>query len=246
MLTQIQQCKMDRVIWMIWFQGLDHHSFDEIHRVCLDQWINLNKKSDWSIRILTDNNIDQFEPEYNDILTTCKHKRNLQSKSDLLRLMILKRYGGVYVDFGVYPFLAADQFIDKIDNGSDLFMLKWPARQCSVWGDRDVSSSFIWSKKPNNYVITEWLKAYKNSFLNLNPWKYYTVHHVLTELYDNDKQLKKMMDAILPVDGETIGSTRERWSDYKPGGFMYKRGKQKHPAVEPPWGPPDSIKKLWE
>lgn len=237
---------MDKVIWMVWFQGLEHHSFDEIKRVCLDQWVNLNKKSDWTIQILTDSNVDQFEPEYNNILATCKHKRSAQSRSDLLRLLLIKRYGGVYVDFGIYPFLSAEQFTDKIDNGSDLFMFKFTTRQYSELGDRDVSPGFLWSKKPDNYVITEWLNAFKDNFLNLNPWKYYTIQHVLTELYDNDKQVKHMIDSILPIDAETIGSTREKWRDYKPGGFMYKRGKQKHPAVEPPWGPPDDIKKLWE
>ena len=236
---------MDKIIWMIWFQGLEHRSFDQIHRVCYDQWKLLNKESDWKIQVLTNDNIDQFEPEYNKILSTCKHERNIQSKSDLLRLLLLKKYGGVYVDFGVYPFLSANKFIEKIDNGSDLFMFKWPVRQHCDWGSRDVSSSFIWSKKPDNYVITEWLNAYKNSFLNLNVWKYYTVHHVLTELYDNDEQVKQMMDNILPVDAETVASARKSWDDYKPGGFMYKRGKAGNPAVKKPWGPPDTIKKLW-
>lgn len=237
---------MDKIIWMIWYQGLDHHSFDEIHRVCLNEWKRLNVNSDWKIVVLTNNNISKYAPEYFDIISKCKYNRNLQSQSDLLRLLLLKKHGGVYVDCGVYPFLSAEQFVDKIDNGSDIFMFKWTERQYNdTWGDRDISSSFIWSKHQNNQVIDLWLERYMQVFLNLDPWRYYTVHHVLTELYDTESAVKHTLDNMVQVDGETIGSTRESWYDYKPGGFMYKRGKIKHPAVKPPWEPPLQIRKLW-
>ena len=87
----------DRIIWQYWAQGYDN--VPPVVRECLDS-VEQHAKGYCLIR-LTDENLD----EYLEIPEFVKAKRQLYSKahfSDLLRLMLLKTYGGLWLDATVF------------------------------------------------------------------------------------------------------------------------------------------------
>lgn len=99
----------DRIIWQYWAQG--YEQVPEVVRTCLDsvdRWAG-----DYKIIRLSDANL----AEYIAIPTFVQQKRKVFSVahfSDLLRLMLLKAYGGVWLDATVFlsgpiPALYADQ-----------------------------------------------------------------------------------------------------------------------------------------
>ena len=83
----------DRIIWQYWAQGYDN--VPPVVRQCLDSVEQ--RASDYTIVRLTDNNLS----EYLDLPEFVKEKRGSYSRahfSDLLRLMLLKVYGGIWMD----------------------------------------------------------------------------------------------------------------------------------------------------
>ncbi|MBR5660185.1 MAG: capsular biosynthesis protein [Bacteroidales bacterium] len=88
-----RQFNTDRIIWQYWAQGYD--DVPDIVKKCLesvDKWSNNS-----TIIRLTDNNLS----DYLEIPEFVQTKRSVFSRaffSDLLRLMLLKTYGGVWLD----------------------------------------------------------------------------------------------------------------------------------------------------
>lgn len=108
-----KQFSTDRIIWQYWAQGYDN--VPPIVRQCLD---SVEKYAgDYTLVRLTDDNLS----EYLDLPEFVQSKRSLYSRaffSDLLRLMLLSVYGGVWLDAtimmtGSIPeeYLASDFFV---------------------------------------------------------------------------------------------------------------------------------------
>ena len=92
-----KQFDTDKIIWQYWAQGYD--DVPEVVKKCLDsvdRWSN-----DSTVIRLTDDNLS----DYLDVPEFVQTKRSVFSRaffSDLLRLMLLKTYGGVWLDATVY------------------------------------------------------------------------------------------------------------------------------------------------
>ena len=83
----------DRIIWQYWAQGFDN--VPAVVRQCLDSVDTYAK--DYVIVRLTDDNLAEFI----DLPVFVQQKRNVFSRaffSDLLRLLLLKTYGGIWMD----------------------------------------------------------------------------------------------------------------------------------------------------
>ena len=91
--TQKKVINTDKIIWQYWAQGFDN--VPEVVRKCLDS-VDLYA-ADYQIVRLTDANLS----DYLDLPEFVQQKRcsiSLAHFSDLLRLMLLKTYGGVWMD----------------------------------------------------------------------------------------------------------------------------------------------------
>lgn len=83
----------DKIIWQYWAQGYDN--VPTIVRECLESVDTYAK--DYMIVRLTDDNLS----EYLDLPSFVRQKRSIFSRaffSDLLRLILLKTYGGIWMD----------------------------------------------------------------------------------------------------------------------------------------------------
>lgn len=92
-----KQFDSDRIIWQYWAQGYD--SVPDVVRRCLD---SVEKYADgYTLVRLSDENLSN----YLDLPQFVQEKRSVYSRaffSDLLRLMLLKTYGGVWLDATVF------------------------------------------------------------------------------------------------------------------------------------------------
>tara|TARA_B110000211_G_C14089961_1_gene558495 strand:- start:5476 stop:6306 length:831 start_codon:yes stop_codon:yes gene_type:complete len=128
---------MNKIIWSYWHQGLD--GAPAVVKPCINQWVNLNP--DWELRFIDqDSMYDFIEPLGIDKETLAKIP--LAVSSDLFKLQLLIKYGGVWVDATTFPIVPLDDWLtDKM--GAGYFFFYKPGR------DRLISTWFIASEKNN-------------------------------------------------------------------------------------------------
>jgi hypothetical protein len=128
---------MNKIIWTYWHQGFE--DAPQVVKPCVEQWKYLNP--DWEVRFIDqDNMYDFIDPP--DINKETLDQIPLAVSSDLFKLQLLIKYGGVWVDATTFPIVPLDEWlIDKMDAG--YFFFYKPGR------DRLISSWFIASEKNN-------------------------------------------------------------------------------------------------
>ena len=174
-------------IWLCWFQGEQDSSLSSRDKACIDRWREVAGSHE--VIVLDKNKIDQILPEYQDIINTCKYKRSLQHKADLLRLLLLEKFGGIWSDTSVYPLGSADDIIQQTTQTSDIFFYSFSQKRISESkGDRLIANWFIIAKEPNNYAIQALTSEYKKRFLTAKKWRYFEMHQAYCDLVDNDSK----------------------------------------------------------
>lgn len=215
---------------MYWSQGADDPNMPDLNKRCVSKWKELN--SDWEINILDEGSIKDYIPKYFDILGEAKHKRNLVAKSELIRLLLLEKYGGVWSDASVYPMEPLSTFVPKILNETGFFAYRFMKRIHR----REIASWFLMTSKPSHSLINHWAREFTNDFLNCgekwntgktgeevkDPSNYFEVHAALTRLYDNYEEIRKTIDGMVQISEHIPHSRLAEWQ--KPiDSYMYKR-----------------------
>jgi hypothetical protein len=209
-------------IWMCWFQGLKNSKIPPLNKKCIDKWIELNNR-DWNINILSSSNIKDYIPEFFDILS-CK-TISFTKQSDLLRALLLDRYGGVWVDASVYPVLPLSNFIDIILNDTKFFAYRFLSRSIDPKkGNRDISSWFLVCDQIKHYLISRWKDSFVEKISKDECKKYYCFHETLTELFDEDSNIKNIINNMVQIDQRIPHSAMRDWHAKKES-FVYKRPK---------------------
>ena len=102
----------------------------------IKSWINNHKN--WEVKIWTEENLklSYINNHINDI-----HKKRYNQKSDIIRLELLYRYGGVYVDTDI---LSIKNISNLLDN-CDVFFIQ---EKLDL-----ISNSIIGSTRKNNVIL---------------------------------------------------------------------------------------------
>lgn len=97
-----------KIIWKYWGQGWDNKNLPDIVKVC--QLSVEKNKGEYEVIYLDDNNIKEYL-DYPEFINKKRENPNFKYAffSDILRLMLLKCYGGIWAD-------ATFLFTDKIPN----------------------------------------------------------------------------------------------------------------------------------
>ena len=159
-------------IWLCWFQGEQDSSLSSRDKACIARWREVAGPHE--VIVLDKNKIEQLLPEYLEIVNACTHERSLQHKADLLRLLLLEKYGGIWADTSVYPLENANEIIQQTTTDTDIFFYSFSQKRISESkGDRLIANWFIIAKKSNNYVIRALTSEYKTRFLTAKKWRYF-------------------------------------------------------------------------
>jgi hypothetical protein len=140
---------LPKIIWFMWLQGLDKAPL-VVHK-CYDSWVKHNPG--WQVIFLDAGNIaDHIDLKQGDITK--------QAYSDVLRVNLLAKYGGIWADATCYCNKSLDEWLPAY-MGAGFFAFNRPGP------DRMISSWFF-AADQNNYMIN----AYKdrvNAYWNENP-----------------------------------------------------------------------------
>jgi hypothetical protein len=162
---------MDRIIWMLWFQGFDKAPV--LVRHCMESW--KRHHPEWTCIVLDDSNLK----DYIDVESTMalNHKRiTKQAKANLVRLELLHRYGGVWADATCYCMKPLDEWLPSIE-ASGFFAFRNPGP------DRLLSNWFLAAEK-GSYIIAK-LKEVSE--------KYWTRHSFTGMQYPMIKMIRRRL-----------------------------------------------------
>lgn len=119
-----------RRIWILWYQGVAEAPL--VVRKCIASWQRQNPA--WEVVVLDAGNLAEFVEL--SVPETILARLSLAHRSDLVRLALLSRYGGVWADATTYCRQPLDSWIDD-HCVSGLFLFHKPGR------DRLIANWFI-------------------------------------------------------------------------------------------------------
>ena len=104
--------------------------------------------------------------------------------SDVIRLLLLKRYGGIWLDATV---LIKEKF--EVSRGS-FFAFTRPKDPLllSVW--------YLWVQEPDNYLVSKWLDSLLNYWSRESLLRdYFLLHYLFEANYHQDRKFRKIWNA---------------------------------------------------
>ena len=146
--------KIPRKIWILWYQGLSEAPL--IVKKCINSWKNENPN--WDVIVLDKDNLNDY---IDDALSPEKmDKLSFTKRSDLFRLQLLAKFGGVWADATTLCMKSLDDWIDEYAE-SGFFAFSTPGK------DRILSSWFIAGSK-DCQIIIKWDKYFISYFRHNN------------------------------------------------------------------------------
>lgn len=119
---------MPRIIWFLWFQGLDNAPY--VVRKCYESWVARNPT--WRVVNLDASmlsSVSQVDYSAGNIAALSQ-----QHKADLLRLDLIANHGGIWVDATCFCMQPLDDWLpQKMESGFFAFDRPGPDRVLSNW-----------------------------------------------------------------------------------------------------------------
>lgn len=176
---------MVKNIFICWFQGFDNAP--EIVQQCLRSWTYYNSTT-WNIIKLDNSNLGQYIQLDKFIDPQKQSEISINHLSDIIRIMILNRYGGVWVDATTFCNTSLDQWLEPLIQ-SGFFAFERPNNEILI------ASWFMYSE-PGNYITSEWERLTLEAFNQNTQHPYLIIHYLFNYLYNNDKKFKEIFDTI--------------------------------------------------
>jgi len=136
-----------KIIWTYW----DKDEIPEFIKICLNNWKKLCP--DYQINMLHKNNVDKYINIPNKFNNLPPYRQ-----SDVARLLLLQKYGGVWIDASVILFVSPDKFISK--NNITLFLTPGSNNKNIVY------ENWFISAPKNNEIINLWIIEVLNAISN--------------------------------------------------------------------------------
>jgi len=152
---------LPKKIWFLWLQGLDDAPL--VVRKCYESWIKHNL--DWELMLLDEQSIGEYIPELPAGITK-------QALSDILRINLLAKHGGVWVDATCFCMKPLDEWLyDNMQSGFFAFDRPGPDRMLSSWFIACNKYNYI-ATTYQNMVNLYWQENPDLTFIENSGWKF--------------------------------------------------------------------------
>lgn len=167
---------LPKILWLYWHDGIANAS--PVIQSAVQSWLTLNPG--WDVRILDDSSLDRYVTVHEP-----SAPRRIQWRADLIRLLLLQRYGGVWADASSFCIKPLDHWLPFLmQSGIFVFPDTYPARLMSNW--------FI-AAAPENPLIVAWSEAMQAEYYSNKPIRdYYWVMHLFEFLVLRHSELRKI------------------------------------------------------
>ena len=152
--TKKRKCMVPKVIYGFWESDRPNKIIDE----CIQTWYKHNPN--WKIILLNNSNVNEYAPE--SLSIPCN---SIQQFTDFVRLEILSKYGGVWLDVSIYMNTSLDNILKNYTQ-YELIGFKNPIRR-------------------DTYVMENWFIASTKTCVFIQKWKedFFKLRHVSIEEY---------------------------------------------------------------
>jgi Capsular polysaccharide synthesis protein len=209
---------LPKKIWFLWLQGLE--SAPLLVRKCYESWVMHN--TGWEVIVLNEGNINNYMPPVQKGTTS-------QALSDILRVNLLAKHGGVWVDATCFCMKPLDEWLfHNLSSGFFAFDRPGPDRMLSSWFMAAEKYNYIastycnkvnlfWAENPGMQYIenSKWKKLNKQlqrmkrqiwfSKLTTRILKvhtYFWFHYLFEQIYLHDDNFKEMWDATPKISAD--------------------------------------------
>jgi hypothetical protein len=180
-----------KIVWSLWLQGWD--SAPDLVRACTASWSRLNPE--WEVRRLTRAHVDRL------FSNTAQNAHLLKPDippvvlSDVVRMELLVRYGGVWTDATTYCLAPLDKWLGPaVASGFFAFDRPGPDRMLSNWFLAAVVSS---------QVIARWhdlTQAYWTGRTERDA--YFWHHYLFAKAYETDDEVRRIWDSTPKISAD--------------------------------------------
>jgi hypothetical protein len=174
----------NKLIYIYWGQGFENAP--PLVNFCLSSWKKNNP--DWQLIELNNENIGQYI-DLNALPKNAFDLKNvdLTAFSDVLRISLLKKTGGLWVDATTFCTKPLNEWFPKYRT-QGFFAFSNPGP------DRLISSWFLFANK-NNYLIEQMYQEVMNYWsVNKINTEYFWLHYLFNKLYRSNEKFKSKWD----------------------------------------------------
>lgn len=212
---------------MYWNGG--YESMSELSKMCVKSWKVYN--SDWEFRLVDDSSVSEYFdlkswmkntlPNDKPLLDGCK-------KSEVLRINLINKYGGVYADADVFCCKPLDEWIHNMNPLGNFVALELLYDKLMTGNERQVESWFLASKQ-NSYISEKYCSEVDNYWKTRNKTKtYFWFHYLFSKMYKSDECVRRHYDSCKKLSAWKCSSLRDcKWDRTpfykKPGPNVYER-----------------------
>jgi len=169
---------LPKKIWMLWFQGWDNAP--QLVKYVKKSWLLHNPT--WEIIFLDNNNLTNY--------VKCKmpHNAKLAARSDIIRLYLMKHYGGVWVDASLVCSSPIETWIYDAIHPANYFMYTATINGPASW---------FMVFKPHHYVSTKWYNATIEFWKkNKDGYEYFWMDQLYKNLCNTDPSFFNMWKSV--------------------------------------------------
>ena len=179
-----RESPIPRTIWSLWLQGWGEAP--DVVKACRRTWEGLNPS--WSFQPLNRTSLSDVLPERTMRIIEETPSLPPEALSDIVRIALLERYGGVWVDGTTYCLRPLDTWLDGA-TAAGFFAFAKPGP------DRMVSSWFL-AATPGNVLVQQWAKRTRRYWAGRQERDhYFWFHHLFGAGYEGDAQWRAVWNA---------------------------------------------------
>jgi Capsular polysaccharide synthesis protein/Polysaccharide pyruvyl transferase len=196
---------MQKIIWSCWFQGRDRAP--PLVQQCIASWERQNPG--WTVRCL-DGETARRLTGLDDLIDTRKPTVTAASASDIVRIMLLHEFGGVWVDATTLCNRPLDEWLPGMIESRSFFGFDKPAKT------RPIASWFL-AAKPGAPIVDRWCRE------TVDYWQeresspdYFWFHHLFRDLLTADPEFAAAWDAVPKISADGPHSLQRDDRMYRP------------------------------
>jgi Capsular polysaccharide synthesis protein/Methyltransferase domain/Polysaccharide pyruvyl transferase len=206
-----------KIIWSCWFQG--RLEAPELVRKCLESWETRNPG--WDFRCIDADTIARYV-DLSSHVDLKKQTITAASLSDILRLLLLNEYGGVWVDATTFCNVPLDDWLPlaactgffafaRPDEDREIaswflaaqpgnaLLAKWAARAVAYWQGRENTRDYLWAHHQFGELCSidrDAFRAWQNT-PHISANGPYSIQHV--GMYEDYDTAKGQIDWTVPI-----------------------------------------------
>ena len=180
---------LNKTIWLLWLQGWD--SVPWLVKQVAESW-EINNP-DWNIEYVTSDNIHKYVDDI-DYINDKNKEIEPQAKSDIIRLSLLKNYGGVWADATMLCLQPLNVWVEEAVKPAGLWMYHGPGGEMYKNGP----ASWLIVSEKDSLIINKWKNACDEYWKNrIKTNDYFWLDGLFRKLFDSDREFKNKW-AIVP------------------------------------------------